>query len=164
MCQRTLLPLGIPPRYRNAFQILPNHSEHADTSFSHPHHKVMHTPRDTFKHQVWMKSIPEKNLLWNRKSEIAAALCLSWVISSLYSLIIDTVLIRMTDPNVALCLCVSVDFYFFLLRKKKKDFLCKQVVCHLAGVFVFFRSWETSVKTRFCSPQSTRYSLNQTVL
>lgn len=58
---------------------------------------------------------------------------------------------------VFVCFCC-----FFLI--KKKDFLCKQAVCHLAGVFVFFRSWETSVKTRFCSPQSTRYSLNQTVL
>lgn len=66
----------------------------------------------------------------------------------------------MTDPNVALYLCVFLGF-FSLIKKKK---ICKQAVCHLAGVFVFFRSWETSVKTRFCSPQSTQYSLNQTVL
>lgn len=113
MGQRTLLPPGVPPRYRNASQILPGHSEHTDTSLSYPHHKVIRAPRDTLKQQVSMKSIPEKNPLWNRKSEIAAALCLSWVISSLYSLIIDTALIRMTDPNVALCLCVFVGFSFF---------------------------------------------------
>lgn len=96
---------GMPPKF------CPTTSEHAGTSLSHPDHKVIHAPRDTFQHQAWMKSIPEKNLLWNRKSETAAALCLSWVISSLYSLIIDTALIRMTDPNVALCLCVSVGFF-----------------------------------------------------
>ena len=108
-----------------------------------------------------MKTIPEKNLLRNRKSETAAALCLSWVISSLYSLIIDTALIRMTDPNVALCLCVFCWFGFFLLFKKI-DFPCKQAACHLAGVFIFTRSRETSVKNRFRSPQSTQLNYKET--
>lgn len=53
-------------------------------------------------------------------------------------------------------------FFFFL--NLKIDFLCKQATCHLARVFVFTRSWVTSVKTRFRSPQSTQYSLNQTVI
>lgn len=73
MGQRTPLPLSIPPRYGDASQILHNRSEHTDAGLSHPDHKMIHAPGDTFKRRVWMKSIPEKNLLWNRKSETAAA-------------------------------------------------------------------------------------------
>lgn len=104
---------GIPLRHGDASQILHSRSAQAGACLSRPDHKMIHAPRDTFKWRLWMKSIPEKNLLWNRKSETAAELCLSWVISSLYSLIIDTALIRMTDPNVALCLCIFCCFLFY---------------------------------------------------
>lgn len=130
---------------------------HTDIGLTDCDHKMTYASRSMFKHQVWMKIIPEKNLFWNRKSETAAVLCLSWVISSLYSLIIDTALIRMTDPNVALSLC----FFFFGVIF---SLTCKQAACQLTGVFMFARSWEIADKNRFHSFQSTRYSLNQAVL
>lgn len=84
----------------------------------------MYTP-ETNLNRVGTINIPEKNLLRNWNSETAAVLCLSWVISSLYTLIIIGALIRMTDLNATLCL------YFYALSCVNKLFIILQTRLHL---------------------------------